>query len=78
MIRTSVLTLAATASIGLAGASTATASGSHWSRAKCTSAYTSWYDKHFNPSQALTPSEVRQVKAYIKALEKKHHCKVGA
>jgi hypothetical protein len=62
--------------LALAGASPAWAQV-RWSRQRCTKAYVAWYDSHFNPSRALTPSQVSQAHAYVKALERAHHCRVG-
>ena len=77
MIGAHLITLAATAAVGLTGPPPASASASHWSRLRCTRTYISWYDEHFNPSRALTSAQVREVTAYVRTLERAHHCSIG-
>jgi hypothetical protein len=78
-----VAALIATASISL-GAFTGTAAatnGSHWSSTKCIKTYNSWYKRYLkrvDPKNGpTTAKQNKQISAYIRMLEKKHHCVIG-
>ncbi len=78
MIRTRIVVLATTASIALAGVVTpAAVAGSHWSRARCAKTYDGWYKHRFGSKISLTTKQAKEVTAYIKKLEREHHCVIG-
>jgi hypothetical protein len=75
MIRTRIVVFATTASIALAGSiAPAALAGSHWSPTKCSKTYLSWYKKHIGTSPQTTPKQSKEANAYVKKLEKQHHC----
>jgi hypothetical protein len=75
MIRTRILALGATAAIGLTGVfAPAALAGSHWSPAKCNKTYLSWAKKHTGPGGSVSPKQAKEQTAYIRKLERQHHC----
>jgi hypothetical protein len=82
VIRKRMLAVTASATIALTGiagvaAVPAGAKGSHWSPAKCQHEYLKWYRKHLGKSTTVTPKQSKEIGAYIKKLEKQHHCVIG-
>ncbi len=75
MIRTRILALGATAAIGLTGAfAPAAVAGSHWSSSKCLKTYTAWSKKHSGPNGSVSTKQAKEQTAYIRKLEREHHC----
>jgi hypothetical protein len=48
--------------------------GSHWSPTKCTNTYVAWYKKHIGSGPQVTPKQTKEANAYLKKLERQHHC----
>jgi hypothetical protein len=79
MIRRRILIGATSAAISLGAVIAPGAmAGSHWSPTRCRNTYIAWYKHNIGPlTKAPTARQTRQANAYLKGLEKTHHCVIG-